>query len=534
MMSPGAHARKAADPPGTSWATLPPAARAAEALVLILGAALCAAPLWGHLDDSDAHLYTVLARHVAEGHGWFDLSYLPSVHPVFREHLPFGIWPFAAALRLFGEAGPPALSLCLSVATIWIWMAAGRRLLGVCGGLAAGLTLSLSESFFHYGALVHLDRLLLFFTALCCWPLLTLDRAGPRQHGLAAIFAALAVLVKGPFGLAPLGLLVLARSHLSRGARELFLGALACLLALVPVGLFLLHDGLYGGGTWVHGYLVGQVLKSATGARLDAGHGPSPFATIAGRFWPGLPFALFGLALGVRDELRRVPPLLARVRARLKPPRQGRSLWGWLRHEAFARSFEPLHGRLGPASPALLLSIVSLLLLVLLSLPGRRSWHHSLIAWPLLSLLAAVAAGPLLERLCAIPSRARSAFAALAVLTSAALVAALLGAGARLSSPSCLLPPVLVAGLPAGTDVAVVAPEADWKVVALLAAEHRLSPWPMLSLPPDGALTAWQKPARSGRFTAVALVRSDVPRPLSGWHEEARGSGWARLRRDRR
>jgi len=56
----------------------------------------------------------------------------------------------------------------------------------------------------------------------------------------------------------------------------------------------------------------------------------------------------------------------------------------------------------------------------------------------------------------------------------------------------------------------------------------------MLSLPPDGALTAWQQSAASGRFAAVALVRSDVPRPIAGWHEEAREAGWARLRRDRR
>ena len=49
-MSPGAQARKAA-----------------VALALLLGVALCALPLSGHVDDSDAHLYTVLARHIAGG-----------------------------------------------------------------------------------------------------------------------------------------------------------------------------------------------------------------------------------------------------------------------------------------------------------------------------------------------------------------------------------------------------------------------------------------------------------------------------------
>jgi hypothetical protein len=55
------------------------------------------------VDDIDAQLCRVVARNLAKDHAWFDLRYLPSLHPVFREHLPFGFWPAAAALRVFGE-----------------------------------------------------------------------------------------------------------------------------------------------------------------------------------------------------------------------------------------------------------------------------------------------------------------------------------------------------------------------------------------------------------------------------------------------
>ena len=472
-MSPGAQARKAA-----------------VALALLLGVALCALPLSGHVDDSDAHLYTVLARHIAGGSGLFDLSYLPGVHPRFREHLPFGIWPFALALRVAGDTGITALSLLLSGATLAVVLAAGARLAGFFAGLSAALVLALTESFFHYGGLVHLDRLLLLFTIASLLPLCTLEPAGLRRHALAALFAALSVLVKGPFGLLPIGALVVARSVALRRPRELLEGGATIGAALLPAAVYLVLDRLAGDGTWVRGYLLDQVLASATGARLDQGHGPHPLATVLGRFWPGLPFAAWALFIGARDLVR------------------------------------------GQRTAAALLAVLSIVLLALLSLPGRRSWHHTLIAFAPLSMLAAVAAGPLLERLCATSRRARIAVGGLAALTIAALVSLPLGLGARLVGTQCLVPPALVASLPRGTNLAVVSPEPDWKAVALLAAEHDLSPWPMTALPASGALDDVGPPqAHPMPRLEIALVRSDAQRPAAPWREVARAGDWVLMRR---
>src|SRR6266404_5295011 len=73
--------------------------RVAWVSALVVCAALLAAPWRGHVDDFDAQMYTVVARNMARDHSWFDLRCLPSLHPVFREHLPFGFWPAAAAIR---------------------------------------------------------------------------------------------------------------------------------------------------------------------------------------------------------------------------------------------------------------------------------------------------------------------------------------------------------------------------------------------------------------------------------------------------
>lgn len=483
-MSPGAQARKAA-----------------VALALLLGVALCALPLSGHVDDSDAHLYTVLARHLAGGSGLFDLSYLPGVHPRFREHLPFGLWPFALAFRVAGDKSITALSLLLSGATLLVVFVAGARLAGFFAGLAGLLVLALTESFFHYGGLVHLDRLLLLFTIASLLPLCTLERAGPRRYALAAFFAALATLVKGPFGLLPLAALVAARSIALRSSsdvgssrtgapRELLAGATTLLAALVPAALFLLWNGIAGDGTWVQGYLFDQVLRSATGARLDQGRGPLPFATILGRFWPGLPFAAWAALTGLRDLFR------------------------------------------GRRTAAALLGPLCLVLLALLWLPGRRSWHHALIAFAPLAVLAGVAAGPLLERLCEIRRRAQAALVGLAVATSAAVLAVPLGVGAHLVGTQCLVPPALVASLPRGSNVAVVAPDPDWKAIALLAAEHDLSPWPMTALPAGDALGfVGRESSQAMPLLQVALVRSDARRPSAEWREEARAGDWVLVRR---
>jgi 4-amino-4-deoxy-L-arabinose transferase-like glycosyltransferase len=462
-----------------------PSRKAVAALAFAVAAALCAAPLAGHADDSDAQLYTVLARHMARDGALFDPHYLPGLYPHFREHLPFGLWPWALVERAAGERALPLLALLCTLGTLAIVLRVGTRLFGLLGGAAAVLLLGATESYFHYGAIVHLDRLLLLFATAS---IALLVEPQPRWV-LATLFAALAALVKGPFGLVPLVAASIARAVALRRPRDLFAGALCTLAAAAPVAGFLALDALAGAGTWWEGYGKYQLLRSAQGTRLDGEHHFFlPFTSVLGRFWPALPLALLGLWRGAAD-----------LRAR-------------------------------KATPLALLSVLCLALLGLLCLPARKVWHHSLVAYPPLALLSAGAAAPWLERLWASPRRARIAVGALAALTGAIALAAALGAGARVVGRQCLIAPQLVAALPPRSDVIVVPP--DWKVVALLAQEHDLLPWPALAVPADGALVTWGETERKGT-AAVALVRIDaLPAPLPpGWREQAREQGWALLRR---
>src|SRR5205085_3115739 len=133
----------------------------------------------------------------------------------------------------------------------------------------------------------------------------------------------------------------------------------------------------------------------------------------------------------------------------------------------------------GERSALALAAAASLALLALLCVPARKSWHHGLVAWPLLALVAGAAAGPWLEKLAARAPRA--ALGALAAATLLALAAAA-GGTARLFPARCIVPAELVPRLPRGSDVLVIAPEPDWKLLGALAAEYDLKPWPATTL----------------------------------------------------
>jgi len=285
--------------------------RAARLWALLACAALVASPWFGHIDDFDAQIYLVVARNMARDHAWFALRYLPSVHPVFREHLPFGLWPAAAAIRVFGEWAVPVVYALFTLGTTWV--------VGRAGGALGMLLLATCASMFQYGGRLLLDPPLLFFAtaaAVC---------ALEDRWRAAAVFAAVGALVKGPFGLLPLACVVIARRR----------GFWTVPAAAVPLGLFLLVDPA---GGWRTHFLFDQLLASLTGARAD---GITawwfPLSVVARRFWPGLPFALYGL-----------------------------------------RKRDPL-------------AIACALLVALLCLPARKWGNHAYVAFPLLAALGGAA-----------------------------------------------------------------------------------------------------------------------------------------------
>jgi 4-amino-4-deoxy-L-arabinose transferase-like glycosyltransferase len=418
------------------------ATRAARWLALLACAALLAAPWRGHIDDFDAQLYLVVARNLARDHAWFNLRYLPSVFPVFRDHLPFGFWPAAAAIRLFGEWAVPAVYALMMLGAV---AAAGRiaeRIGGARAGVAAILLLGTCESIWQYGGRLLLEPPLLLLATLAAGAALA------NRWTAAALFGALAALIKGPFGLLPLACVAAARLPERRGA-------LAALAAALPLAAFLLVDPA---GGWRTAYLHGQLLASAAGARPD---GVAlwwfPLAVIAHRFWPGFPFALLGA-----------------WRARREP------------------ALRPL-------------AVACALMVALLCLPARKWGNHAYVAFPLLAGLGGAAVAPWLAKVRLTWVAGVAAAVALAFSLSG-LGARLLRPPCAFSTS--LREPL--AALPPGRDVVVVSKLYD--AYAQLAAERDLVPWPVSSLPdkpslPDAVVTddtpvppAWAVVGRGGGF----------------------------------
>jgi len=454
-----------------------------------LAGALLVAPRWAHIDDVDAQLYQVVARHMVDDSDWFNLRYLGDVMPRFREHLPFGLWPYAAAITFAGDGAVWIPGLIFSIATLIVLAWVAKRMRGWLAALVALTILGCTESFFLYGARPRLDPALIFFSLAATAPWL-LNSRRRSAYGVSAALAAMAVLIKGPFGVAPLCAVAAARAILDRRPGPLLAGAATAAGACLPLALFLLVDLQVGDGSWWHGYGQNQLLDSAMGARRDGSSAwLFPVASVLQRFWPGLPL----VALGLFEAARR----------------------GWRRG---ATSDDDTAG----SDPRKLLALSSLLLLGALCVPGRKVWNHTLVAYPMLALLAASALDPHLRKLRdRVPGPLRLAL--LPTLAGCAWILAFTGIGRHLVPPPCVASQEFQSHfdpLPAGASVLVVAPTPSWATLASLAAERRLEGRPSEQLPP----------ADEARGVALALVSDASPVGVPPhWRLLGSARGWRLL-----
>ncbi|MFL5356772.1 ArnT family glycosyltransferase [Archangium sp.] len=464
----------------------------AWAALVFLG--LTSATWWPHSDLGDSQLYQVVSRHMVEDGAWLSLRYLPDVHPRFFEHLPFGFWPFALVIRLFGEPALRPLCALFSLGTLLLTSAVARRAAGTWAGATAMLVLAFPDGFFIRGGHPFLEPLLLLLSTASALPvLLGVPRA--RDWFVCGVLAAGACAVKGPFGLLPFAGATVARALVERSWKVFVIGSLVGLAATVPTVLFLVTHA-----DWWEGYVRHQVLASASGERTDGQLSwYLPWRTVVSRFWPGLPLLATGgvLALG-------------------RPARAFRSLLP-----------EGTRDEAGVRRSARVLLLASLFVLTALCIPGRKVWNHSLVVFPLLAMLVGVGVGPWLEARLASPGRARKARLVLAGLALVVLGASAAGAGRLLFPPPCPASGALAAQLadvPPGASVLVVSPRAEWTTVAAFAVERRWSPWRLTGL---GAGLAPGGPSEA----RVAFVAEGAPVNDSAWHEVGRDGRWRLLRR---
>ena len=476
--------------------------------MLLLSLSLLAATGRGHVDDLDAQTYRVIVRHLIDDRAWLTPRFLPGYWPAFREHLPFAFWPAALAARLGGLPAAEALHLCCSLGTVALLLWAGARAFGGSAGVAAGLLLALTESFWRYGGRLLLEPPLLLLATAAALPLLL---APPRRRdwALAILLGAFACAVKGPFGLAPLACAGAGRALATRSPRTFALAALATAAAALPVAAFLVVDLAVLRLGWWDGYLRQQLLASATGARTD-GAGGFWFVprVVLDRFWPGLPFALLAASRAFRAAPRAVDSI---------------DNIDNIDNNERAANAAAASARAEANEAARALAWACLLLLAALCLPSRRWGNHVYVLFPLLALLAGAGLGPGLSAL-AIRRGRWLLRAGLVGLALAAGALSLGGAGRRLLEPPCPLAAGLGArlrALPPG-DVLLAtggAPGAGFALLVELADETGRLPWPVAALDqplPEGA---------RARPVAAGLVREGIALP-AGWSEVARLRGW--------
>ena len=414
---------------------------AAFGLVLVVFVVLMGATWFRHTDVGDAQLYQVVARHMLRSGDWLTGEYLGRP---FYDHLPFGLWPIAAAQAVDERAVIPLYAL-FSLVTLALVGLLAHRLMGAWAALASMFVLGTSQYFFFQTSYPTLDPLLLLLTTASVLPLFTGE--GTRSDWLrASLLAALAVAVKGPFGLLPLAGVLGARVLVDRSWRHLGWGVISCVLAVAPVALFLAARP-----DWREGYGVGQLLASATGARTDGRAGLGLAFTFVGeRFWPWLPLLAVGViaATGQRTLLTWLGPLDADER----------------RH--FVNACRKL-------------AVACALVLFGLSLPQRKIWHHTLVLYPLLSVSIGVAVAPRLAAWFGSAAGSRRLVIGLSVIALLAVAAVAGGVDRLLMARPCVLDTDFSTELRllhAGQSVPVIPERPEWDMLSALAFEQDVSP----------------------------------------------------------
>jgi 4-amino-4-deoxy-L-arabinose transferase-like glycosyltransferase len=286
--SSGAESRRAR-PAGLRWGL---------ARALLFGAGGILPFAFVHVDDVDGAVYQVIARHLAQDGRLLDLRFLPDFWPHFFEHPPLFLWIEAACIWLASERALPWLGAAIGMATVGVTYLAGRRLVGERAALLGAFLLASTEQFFRYQARPRLDPpLALAYTASVALLLAARGRTGWLLAG--GLAAGLGALVKGPpaFGAplsAALALVILGRWTDLRSPRAWIVTAVAMLL---PAAALAAVDHVAFGGAWWNGYVRDQLLASLSGARVEGSTSHTYLVrSIAGGFWPGLPFLLVALA----------------------------------------------------------------------------------------------------------------------------------------------------------------------------------------------------------------------------------------------
>jgi 4-amino-4-deoxy-L-arabinose transferase-like glycosyltransferase len=447
---------------------------------LIIAAALIAGRSRVHVCDSDAQLYRVVARNIVERGAWSDLTYTPAVHARFREHLPFGLWPTAAVIAVFGERALPLFDGLWTLTTIAVVGFVARRLWGAWAAAGAVFVLGTTDAFGVFCSFTKLDGPTVLFSFLSALPWI-FGLPGPRGVFASVLCAAVACGVKGPFGLVMVAVTSTSRALVSRSWRVWLLGIVATIGAALPVSAFLVYERFFGDASWWNGYVRAQLISSFAGTRPDGNSAWwYPFFALSHQFWPGVVLLAF-------------------------------AAWHtWIHPDARRR----------------VICFSFLLGLSVLCIPGRKNSNHLLVVYPIGALWVGETFGVVLawtERWRRGAFLLRGAVGGAAVTICALVIA---GRPPWVHESTCLPRSGLsleLANLGPWSGLILVSEKTSWRDIAALAAEYRLTAWPVRSW---GALAAVPRDVR----VAVNAEPSNLPTPPE-WRLVSAVPGWSMWRR---
>jgi 4-amino-4-deoxy-L-arabinose transferase-like glycosyltransferase len=281
-------------------------------LVPVVAGALLFLPGLGSRDlwNPDEPRYAEVAREMVDSGEYF-VPYLNG--EVYSQKPPLLFWAIALAGRLRGgidETAARLPSALAAIAALVLVLRLGVRLVGERAGWFALAAFATCSKILWQGRIGQIDMLLVALVTLGVWFWVRAEtEARPRLVLLFYVAAGLATLAKGPVGLLPPLLSILAYLGLRRdraGLRRLRVGTGLVIWAGIVL-LWLLPAGLHGGEE----YLRQIVLRQNLTRYADPWHHFQPFhyylTVLPADFFPWsllLPGALVAAWRGRRDERR--------------------------------------------------------------------------------------------------------------------------------------------------------------------------------------------------------------------------------------
>ncbi len=186
----------------------------------------------------NAAKYAQISREILESGDWINLHIAGDA---YDQKPPLLFWLGAVAYKLFGiSAIAYKLSVILvSFTSIFATFKLGEILYGKKTGWLAALFLATTLGFLHFHNDIHTDTLLADFVILATWQLVVFfEQKKNLNFILGLVFIGLAMLIKGPVGLAIPAFAVGAHLVLKRKFNEIF--HLRWLIAFPIVGIIIL------------------------------------------------------------------------------------------------------------------------------------------------------------------------------------------------------------------------------------------------------------------------------------------------------